>query len=91
MAFNARVASTHTGDDLVSTLNSITSGVRLPGQRYEGEMHVPGMNFARPETHLDLRLNPDGTPKLGSPPIDRVDEAAYHHDIAYNTLKDAPT
>ena len=30
-----------------------------------------------------MRLNPDGSFKDWSKPVDRVDNAAYHHDLAY--------
>ena len=36
-----------------------------------------------PGTKLDKRLNADGTPKRWSKPVNRVDDAAYHHDLAY--------
>ena len=42
----------------------------------------------RDRTRLDLRLNPDGTPKEWSKPVDRVDNAAYIHDLAYNQYSD---
>ena len=45
------------------------------------ELHLPGHNFTGPDTKLDRRLNPDGTPRDWSKPINRVDEAAYHHDL----------
>lgn len=80
-----------TGGDLVSSLNSITSKFKLPWAKYPGEMHLPGMNFAGPGTRLDLRLNPDGTPKESSKPIDRVDAAAYRHDMAYDAFPDTKT
>jgi Phospholipase A2-like domain len=51
-------------------------------------MHLPGMNLAGPGTRLDLRLNPNGTPKENSKPVDRVDEAAYRHDMAYSAFPD---
>jgi hypothetical protein len=51
------------GGDLVSSLNSVTSGIKLPWAKYPGEMHLPGMNFAGPGTRLDLRLNPNGHQK----------------------------
>jgi hypothetical protein len=51
-------------------------------------MHLPGMNYAGPGTRLDLRLNDDGTPKTWSMPVDRVDLAAYHHDMSYATHSD---
>ena len=54
------------------------------------EMHLPGHNFNGPGTKLNKRLNPDGTAKEWSIPINRVDNAAYHHDLCYSkyvTLK----
>ena len=47
------------------------------------EMYLPGHNFTGPVTKLYKRLNPDGTPKEWSIPINRVDNAAYHHDLCY--------
>ena len=47
------------------------------------EMHLPGHNFTGPGTKLSKRLNEDGMPKAWSKPINRVDEAAYHHDVCY--------
>jgi len=52
------------------------------------EMHLPGHNFTGPGTKLNKRLNPDKTPKKWSKPINRVDNAAYHHDICYDENKD---
>ena len=49
------------------------------------------MNFAGPGTRLDLRLNDDLTPKEFSKPIDRVDETAYRHDLAYAEHTDTPS
>ena len=48
------------------------------------ETHLPGHNFAGPGTKLYKRLNSDGTPKEWSMPINRVDNAAYHHDLCYS-------
>ena len=45
------------------------------------EMHLQGHNFTGPRTKLHKRLNPDGTPKEWSIAINRVDIAAYHHDL----------
>ena len=47
------------------------------------EKHLPGHSFTGPSTRLDLRLNPDLTAKDRSLPINRVDEAAYKHNIQY--------
>ncbi|VDH96060.1 Hypothetical predicted protein [Mytilus galloprovincialis] len=52
------------------------------------EMHLPGHNFTGPGTNLSKRLNADGTPKAWSRPINRVDQAAYHHDLCYAKHKD---
>ena len=55
------------------------------------EMHLPGHNFTGPGTKLCKRLNPDGTPKEWSIPINRVDNAAYHHDLCYSKYDDTKT
>ena len=47
------------------------------------EMHLPGHNFTGPGTKLDKRLNPDLSWKPWSKPVNRVDEAAYRHDLCY--------
>lgn len=44
---------------------------------------MPGHNFTGPGTKLDKRLNSDGSPKFWSRPVNRVDRAAYRHDLAY--------
>ena len=51
-------------------------------------MHLPGHNFTGPGTKLYKRLNPDGTPKEWSIPINRVDNAAYHQDLCYSKHDD---
>jgi hypothetical protein len=76
------------GGDLVGELNRMTKNIKLPFQKFEGEMHLPGMNYAGPGTRLDLRLNDDGTPTTWSMPVDRVDLAAYHHDMSYAAHSD---
>ena len=55
------------------------------------EMHLLGHNFTGPGTKLYKRLNPDGTPKEWSIPINRVDNAAYHHDLCYSKHDDTKT
>ena len=52
------------------------------------KMHLPGHNFTVPGTKVYKRLNPDGTPKGWSIPINRVDNAAYHHDLCYSKQDD---
>ena len=54
-------------------------------------MHLPGHNFTGPGTKLYRRLNPNGTPKEWSIPINRVDNAAYHHDLCYSKHDDTKT
>ena len=61
------------GGDFVNFLNTL-----IPGEK-----HLPKHSFTGPGTRLDLRLNEDLTPKEFSKPINRVDEAAYKHDIKY--------
>ena len=55
------------------------------------EMHMPGHNFTGPGTKLNKRLNEYMTPKAWSKPINRVDKAAYHHDICHVKNKDTTT
>lgn len=79
------------GGDLVSSLNSVTGKIKLPWAKFPGEMHIPGMNFAGPGTNLDERLTSTGAYKEWSKPVDRVDNAAYHHDLAYQHFPDTAT
>ena len=51
------------------------------------EMH----NFTGPGTKLNKRLNPNLRPKSWSKPINRVDKAAYHHDVCYLKNNDTAT
>ena len=55
---------------------------------FPGEMHLPGMNFAGPGTNLEERLTSTDAYKEWSKPVDRVDNAAYHHDFAYKYFTD---
>ena len=45
------------------------------------EFHLPGFNYAGPGIHLQKRL------KLGEKGINRLDEIAKMHDIAYSKAK----
>jgi hypothetical protein len=76
------------GGDITSSINAITSNIKLPWGKYKGEMHLPGMNFAGPGTRLDLRLDANGFPIESSRPVDRVDDAAFRHDLAYSKFTD---
>ena len=53
--------------------------------------NIFGHNFTGPGTKLDKRLNPDGTPRDWSKPINRVDEAACHQDHCYAKNPDTRT
>ena len=55
------------------------------------EMHLPGHNFTGPGTKLNKRLKSDLTPKDWSKPVNKVDNAAYHHDVCYLKNKDTKT
>ena len=55
------------------------------------EMHLPGHNFTGPGTKLKKRLKPDLTPKELSKPFNRIDKAAYHHDVSYLRNDDITT
>jgi len=46
-------------------------------------MYLPGHNFIGSGANLDKWLNPDGSPKPWSKPLNRVDGAGYRHDLAY--------
>jgi len=52
------------------------------------ELHLRALNgkkysYCGPNTNLEMRLNPDGTPKPGFEPINKVDEVCMHHDYNY--------
>ena len=85
------VKKSTTGGDLASSLSAVTSNVKLPWAKYPGEMHLPGMNFAGPGTNLNERLTSTGAYKDWSNTVDRVDNAAYHHDLAYQHFPDTAT
>ena len=67
-----------------SFLNSLVN-------KFPFEMHLPGHQFTGPGTKLYQRLNPDRTRKEWSIPINRVDNAAYHHDLCYSKHDDTKT
>ena len=55
------------------------------------EMHLLGHNFTGPGTKLNKRLNKDLTPKAWSKPINKIDAAAYRHDLCYLKNNDTET
>jgi hypothetical protein len=48
------------GGDPISSLNSVTRKIKRQWPTFPGEMHLPGMIFAGPETNLDARLTSIG-------------------------------
>jgi len=64
--------------DIVDVLNTV----------FPFEKHLPGMRYCGPGTRLDLRVDEDGKPFPGNEPVDRVDEAAMKHDLAYSKHND---
>ena len=79
------------GGDLTNSINKFTSKLKLPWAKFPGEMHLPGMNFAGPGTNLDKRLTSTDMYQDWSKPVDRVDNAASHHDLAYKYFNDKQT
>src|SRR3981189_2553019 len=61
------------GGDFVNFMNTL-----IPGEK-----HLPGHSFTGPGTNLDKKLNEDLSPKDWSQPINRVDQAAYKHNLKY--------
>lgn len=64
------------GFDLVGTLNKWNPP----------ELHLPGYQFAGPFTKLNKRLDKNNKPKAWSKPKNRLDNLAYHHDLAYQNI-----
>src|SRR5437773_3439005 len=64
--------------DLVDVMNTV----------FPFEKHLPGMRYCGPGTRLDLRVDEHGKPFPGNEPVDRVDEAALKHDLAYSKYDD---
>lgn len=60
----------------------------FPWSKYSGEHHLPGHSFTGPGTRLDLRLDEDDLPFEDSLPKNRIDAAAYKHDLAYRDFDD---
>ena len=83
-----KFVKTTTGGDLVNSINSATNKIKLPWTMFPGEMYLPRMNLAGPGTNLDERLTSTDAYKEWSKPVDRVDNAAYHHDLAYKYFTD---
>ena len=79
---------TYKGSDIQKALTSLPG---LPWAKHSKEKHMPGHQFTGANTNLERRLNPDDTPKADSIPVNRVDWAAYRHDLAYRDNNDIQT
>ena len=65
---------------------------KLPGaawSKYKGEKHLTSYKFLGPQTDLKKRLDKDDIPLPNSVPINRVDAAAFKHDLAYRDAGDS--
>ena len=66
------------GKDIVSSVMS-----KIPVELHLRNTSGKQYSFCGPNTNLKERLNPEGTPKPWSKPINKVDEICLHHDKAY--------
>ncbi len=73
--------------DIQKITSNIANKLRLTSTGIVPEMHIPGHMFAGPGSRLDLRLNPDKTPKEWSQPINKIDEFCMYHDIDYESAE----
>ncbi len=68
--------------------NSLTYGGGIfIDSKYPPEQHVHGYNYLGPWTRTDIRLTEDYKPKQNELPINKLDEVAMNHDIAYAKAK----
>ena len=75
------------------TKRDVTGGSFLNAlvKKLSFKMHFTEHNFTGLGTKLYKRLNSDGTPNEWSIPINRVDNAAYHHYLCYSKHDDTKT
>ena len=66
------------GGDIVSSVIS-----KIPYELHLHELNGKKYSYCGPNTDLKKRLNPDGTPKPGFEPVNKVDEVCMHHDYNY--------
>src|SRR5271167_2094622 len=62
--------------DIVYVLNTV----------FPGEKHLPVMRYCGPGANLKLRVDENGKPFPGNEPVDRMDEVALKHDLAYKIM-----
>ena len=79
------------GGGVMDSIMSKFTYERFPGERHAISMASDTfgepMRFMGPGSRLDLRLNPDGTPKSDSQPLNHADFESYKHDVAYDSAK----
>ena len=56
-------------------------------EKYPNERHVHGYNYLGPFTRTDIRLDENYKPRAGELPINKLDDIAMKHDIAYAKAK----
>ena len=68
--------------------NGLTYGSGIfTSEKYPGEAHVPGFQYLGPWTRTDIRLDENYKPRANEEPINKLDEIAMRHDIAYAKAK----
>jgi len=87
---NKFVSSKQQGNGLVNDfINSLPVELHLVDRGDDGK--IKRVSFAGPGTKLNQRLNPDGSYKAYSKPINKLDRGAYTHDLCYMKNKDTKT
>jgi len=66
------------GGDIVKSVIS-----KIPYELHMRSLSGKKYSYCVPNTNLEMRLNPDGTPKPVFEPINKVDEVCMHHDYNY--------
>ena len=71
-------------DDVIDQVDGAGGIVDVINTLLPFEKHFPGCNYLGPGTNLEKKLDKVGRPREQRfEPVDRVDEAALKHDIAY--------
>jgi len=85
---NTKILVDHFETIAGGSFNSVLN--KLPIELHYRDSKHGKYSFLGPGTQLYRRLNVDGTWKEWSTPKNRVDEAAYRHDLFYDKYDDAP-
>lgn len=72
-------------------MNKITGNTELPWLNSPARCIYLVGTLQGPVQNLDARLTSTGAYKEWSKPVDRVDNAASHHDLAYQHFPDTAT